>query len=78
MILNHIIKTKEVDEMIKGVKHLRVKAGYDTDEAAEILDITKSTLYKIEQGHLNPSLKLLDRMRKHISVHQTKYWIRYI
>lgn len=50
--------------MIKGIRVCRLKAGLETDEAVEQLGITKSTLYKIEQGCLYPSIKLLNRMRK--------------
>jgi putative transcriptional regulator len=50
--------------MINGIRLCRLKAGLETDEAIEQLGITKSTIYKIEQGCLNPSIKLLNRMRK--------------
>jgi putative transcriptional regulator len=50
--------------MISGIKLCRLKAGLETHEAVEQLGIKKGTLYKIEQGCLHPSIKLLDRMRK--------------
>ena len=49
--------------MINGIRVCRLKAGLETNEAVEQLGITKSTLYKIEQGCLYPSIKLLNRMR---------------
>lgn len=49
--------------MKRGVRLFRLKAGLETNEAVEQLGITKSTLYKIEQGCLYPSIKLLNRMR---------------
>lgn len=50
--------------MIIGIRLYRLKAGLETKEAIEQLGITKSTLYKIEQGCLYPSIMLLNRMRK--------------
>jgi putative transcriptional regulator len=49
--------------MKRGIRLFRLKAGLETSEAVELLGITKSTLYKIEQGCLHPSIKLLNRMR---------------
>jgi putative transcriptional regulator len=49
--------------MISGIRLCRLKAGLETNEAVEQLGITKSTLYKIEQGCLHPSVKLINRMR---------------
>lgn len=50
--------------IIRGVRLCRLKAGLETSEAAELLGIARSTLYKLEQGYLYPSIKLLNRMRK--------------
>lgn len=50
--------------IISGVRLCRLKAGLETSEAAELLGIARGTLYKLEQGYLYPSIKLLNRMRK--------------
>jgi putative transcriptional regulator len=49
--------------MISGIRICRLRAGLETNEAVEQLGIAKSTLYKIEQGSLYPSIKLLNWMR---------------
>lgn len=56
---------KEVKELkITPIKMVRMKTGLQLEEAADKLQISKSTLYKIEQGHSTPGIKLVDRMRK--------------
>ena len=41
----------------------RINAGFDIDEAVEKLQISKSTFYKLEQGHGGtPSAVLIKRM----------------
>lgn len=40
----------------------RLNAGLEIDEVIEILKISKSTFYKLEQGWLNPSSQLIKRL----------------
>lgn len=50
---------------ITPIKLRRLNLGMtDTDEAAEKLEISKSTFYKLEQGHTNPSAPLIARMAR--------------
>jgi len=49
---------------ITPIKIRRINAGFETDEAVEKLQISKSTFYKLEQGHQDPSAKLIARMAK--------------
>lgn len=50
---------------ITEIKKRRIELGMsDTDEVAEKLGISKSTFYKLEQGHANPSAPLIARMAK--------------
>ncbi|WP_404988143.1 helix-turn-helix domain-containing protein [Clostridium culturomicium] len=47
------------------IKLRRLNLGItDTEEAIEKLGISKSTFYKLEQGHHEPSAKLIARMAK--------------
>jgi len=43
-------------------KVIRENTNLSTDEAAKSLEISISMLYKIEQGHRNPSLRLMKKM----------------
>lgn len=45
-----------------GIKQLRIKAGLTTDEVVNELGISRSMLYKVEQGHRSPSKGLIMRM----------------
>ena len=47
---------------MKSFKELRKKIDLTTDDAAAKLGITKSMLYKVEQGYRNPSPKLMKSM----------------
>ncbi len=49
---------------ITPIKIRRMTAGLDTDEAVEQLKISKSTFYKLEQGHGSPSPQLIARMAR--------------
>ncbi|MBU6134898.1 helix-turn-helix transcriptional regulator [Clostridium tertium] len=49
---------------ITPIKIRRINAGLETNEAVEELKISKSTFYKLEQGHQNPSAELIARMAK--------------
>lgn len=49
---------------ITPIKIRRINAGFETAEAAERLNISMSTFYKLEQGHKEPSVKLIARMSK--------------
>lgn len=40
----------------------RLNMGIERDEAIKALNITKSTFYKLEQGWVTPSLKLIKRL----------------
>lgn len=44
-------------------KELRKKTGYNTEHVAKLLDVNKATLYKFEEYHLLPSIKILLKMR---------------
>jgi putative transcriptional regulator len=47
----------------KNFKFLRAKSSYkSTIEAAKALEISKSMLYKIEQGHKKPGRELIKKM----------------
>jgi len=50
--------------MFKPFKKLRLRAGIDIEEATNLLQISKSMIYKIEQGYKNPSDKLKQKMIK--------------
>lgn len=45
-------------------KELRKKNGYNTDFVAKELSIKKATLYKIEEYHSLPSIKILLKMQE--------------
>ncbi|KON13322.1 helix-turn-helix transcriptional regulator [Clostridium botulinum] len=45
-------------------KELRKKTGYSTEHVAKLLKINKWTLYKFEEYHLLPSIKILLGMRE--------------
>lgn len=49
---------------ITPIKIRRINAGLHTDEAVEQLKISKSTFYKLEQGHGSPSPQLIARMAR--------------
>ncbi|MBS6504613.1 MAG: helix-turn-helix transcriptional regulator [Clostridium sp.] len=50
---------------ITEIKRRRIDLGMsDTKEVAEKLGISKSTFYKLEQGHGSPSAQLIARMAK--------------
>ncbi|MGL4572890.1 MAG: helix-turn-helix domain-containing protein [Clostridium sp.] len=49
---------------IPKIKLRRINAGLDTEEAVEILNISKSTFYKLERGWRSPSAQLIARMAK--------------
>jgi len=49
---------------VTPIKIRRINAGFQTDEAVEELKISKSTFYKLEQGHQTPSPKLIARMAR--------------
>lgn len=40
----------------------RLKLGFNSEEVIELLDISKSTFYKLEQGWANPSPMLIKRI----------------
>lgn len=48
--------------MTKNFKELRMQAALDTKTAAEMLEISLSLLYKIEQGYRMPSRDLILKM----------------
>lgn len=50
--------------MTKTFKQLRMQASLDTRTAAEMLEISLSLLYKIEQGYRVPSRDLIHKMSK--------------
>ncbi|MFT8352430.1 helix-turn-helix domain-containing protein [Clostridium saccharoperbutylacetonicum] len=43
-------------------KQLREKTGYTIERVAQVLDISKSALYKYEEFHLLPSPNILLKM----------------
>ena len=50
---------------ITPIKLRRLNLGMtDTDEVSDKLKISKSTFYKLEQGHGSPSPKLIARMAR--------------
>ncbi|ADK16707.1 helix-turn-helix transcriptional regulator [Clostridium ljungdahlii] len=49
---------------ITPIRLRRLNAGIETGEAINKLDISKSTFYKIEQGHLKPSRDLILKMSR--------------
>lgn len=50
---------------ITEIKRRRIDLGMsDTNEVVEKLGISKSTFYKLEQGHQKPSAQLIARMAK--------------
>ena len=50
---------------ITPIKLRRINAGIiNTNEVVEKLSISKSTFYKLEQGHQKPSAELIARMAK--------------
>lgn len=49
---------------ITPIKIRRINARLQVDEAIEKLKISKSTLYKLEQGHTGPSTQLIARMAR--------------
>lgn len=45
------------------IKLRRLNAGFsDIEEVIKIINIKKSTFYKLEQGHANPSPQLIKRL----------------
>jgi len=51
-----------VKDMNNKFKTIRENTNLSTEEAANLLGIRLSMLYKIEQGHRNPSLRLMKKM----------------
>lgn len=50
---------------ITPIKKRRINLGMsDTDDVVEQLKISKSTFYKLEQGHGSPSAQLIARMAR--------------
>jgi putative transcriptional regulator len=49
---------------ITPIKLRRINAGFESEDAWKALEISNSTFYKLEQGHQNPSAKLIARMSK--------------
>lgn len=49
---------------INPIRLRRLKAGVETNEAADKLQISRSTLYKLEGGYTSPSARLIARIAK--------------
>ncbi|WP_305153924.1 helix-turn-helix domain-containing protein [uncultured Clostridium sp.] len=49
---------------ITPIKIRRINLGLEVDETIEKLKISKSTLYKLEQGHTGASAQLIARMAR--------------
>lgn len=49
---------------ITPIKVRRINLGIATEDAAEMLGISKSHFYKLEQGYRTPSTYLMVRMAK--------------
>ncbi len=49
---------------ITPIKLRRINAGLESTQAAENLNISMSTFYKLEQGYQKPSAVLIARMAK--------------
>lgn len=49
---------------ITPIKRRRINLGMYSDEAMNKLKISKSTFYKLEQGHQKPSASLIARMAR--------------
>ncbi|ERK31764.1 helix-turn-helix domain-containing protein [Clostridium intestinale] len=49
---------------ITPIRLKRLNAGIELEEAVEKLGVSRSTVYKVEQGHLKPSRDLIRRMSK--------------
>lgn len=47
-----------------NIRLRRFNAGIEQNEAIETLGITRSTFYKVEQGHLQPSKNVIAKMSK--------------
>lgn len=49
---------------LSAIRLKRLNADVDMDKAIEVLGISKSAFYKIEQGHLKPSRDVIAKMAK--------------
>lgn len=47
---------------ITPIRLKRLNAGIELNEAVEKLGVSRSTVYKVEQGHLKPSRDLILKM----------------
>lgn len=47
---------------ITPIRLKRLNAGIELEEAVEKLGVSRSTFYKVEQGHLKPSRDLILKM----------------
>lgn len=47
---------------ITPIRLRRLNFGIEPEQAQELLQISKSTFYKLEQGWTNPSAKLIKRL----------------
>lgn len=50
--------------VITPIKLRRLNARIEINEAADKIQISRSTLYKIEGGHTSPSARLIARIAK--------------
>lgn len=51
-----------VEELGRQIKERRDTLGITQPDLAEMADISKNTLYKIETGQANPTLKVLNKI----------------
>ena len=49
---------------ITPIRLKRINAGFEIDEAVKELCVSKSTFYKVEQGHMIPSRDLILKMSR--------------
>ena len=61
-------KMREGDDVNNKIKELREKANFSQQDLAEKVDVTRQTIYYLERGTYNPSLKLAMKIARVFNV----------
>jgi transcriptional regulator with XRE-family HTH domain len=62
------------EEIGDRLRDLRVSKNYSLRALAEKLNVSYSTLYKIENGDNYPSIEILDKLSKHFDVERSYFF----
>ena len=64
-----------MQELTTRIKELRQKAGLKQEDLAEIVGVRRETIFRLEKGLYNPSLKLAMDIAKYFDVTVEKLFV---